>query len=334
VLLLSAHHVVSDGWSVAVMMREISTLYAAFVDGSEPNLAPLPIQYRDYAAWQNALLAAPEGAEHRDYWMEKLGGDLVPLALPTDFARPAVMGSEGAVHRFTLDAALTARLHALALACNASLFMVLVAGVKVLLRQLSGQDDVVVGAPVAGRTRAELEDQVGFYLNLLPLRDRVSGAASFRALLAAVRETTTEAFAHQAYPFDRLVEELVPARDWSRHPLFDVMVILQNNERPPLALQGVQATPWMDESTTSKCDLNLELAEVDGALEAALEFSTALFRAETAERWADRLRMVLEHFAGDPDAPVGGAGELFLSAAEKDEQAGFLQSLLGVSGDF
>jgi iturin family lipopeptide synthetase A len=334
VLVLCAHHVVSDGWSVTVMMREISALYAAFVAGAEPCLPAPSIQYRDYAAWQNALLASPEGDEHRGYWLARLGGDPAPLALPTDFPRPAVLGSAGAVHRFTLDAALTRRLHALALASGASLFMVLVAGVKVVLRHLTGQDDIVVGAPVAGRTRAELDDQVGFYLNLLPLRDRVSGAESFRALLARVRETTTEAFAHQLYPFDHMVEELAPARDWSRHPLFDVMVILQNNERLPLALEGVEATPFPDESTTSKCDLNLELTEVDGVLEAALEYGTDLYRPETAARFAEELRVVLEHFSRDPDAPVGDAGRLFMTAAQKDEQEGFLEWLTSIRREF
>ena len=211
VVLFTLHHIIADGTSFGVLVREFSLLYPAFVEGRANPLPPLALQYRDYAAWQNAQLQDGAFVTHRDYWQAQLGGELPVLTLPLDFPRPAALTFPGREPPFTLDRARLDGLQALARRHDATLFMVLNALVKVLLHRYSGQTDIIIGSPIAGRNHPDLEDQIGFYINTLPLRDQVNPAASFSELLRGVRATTLAAFDHQAYPFDYLRERAAAA---------------------------------------------------------------------------------------------------------------------------
>jgi amino acid adenylation domain-containing protein len=298
-LLFSIHHIVSDGWSGQVMIAELTALY----DGAE--LPPLPVQYKDFAAWQNRRVAA--AGDHRAYWLDAMaGGGPEPLDLPTDFPRPAVKGFGGALAPHVIPAPLARALHRLARARGASLFMVLTAGVKALLHRWTGQDDIAVGSPVAGRTHEDLEHQIGFFVNTLVLRDRVNGATGFAALLDSVRATATDAFEHQIYPFDSLVDALNLPRDTSRSPLFDVMVVLQDNAAPPPLGTDLTVESLEEAAAVSRFDLTFHFADdtASGEILCGLEYSTELFRADTAARLWRLLTTLLDAATADPDAPL------------------------------
>ncbi|MGH8573121.1 MAG: condensation domain-containing protein, partial [Gammaproteobacteria bacterium] len=277
VLLLNMHHIVSDDWSLTVLVREFVRLYSALAGGAAETLPPLSLQYRDYARWQNDYLAGEAAAAHREYWHGKLAGELPRLDLATDFPRPKVKTYRGRTLGFRLDGDRTAAMSALAREHNASLFMVLVAAVKALLYRYTGQDEILIGFPIAGRNHPDLESQIGFYVNTLPLRDRVRGEASFRQLLDQVRATATEAYEHQPYPFDRLVDELDVARNVSRSPMFDVVVVMQNAAAPAPAIDGLAVRPFIREYDASKFDLSFGFEERDGGLQVDLTYNTDLF---------------------------------------------------------
>lgn len=295
-LLLNMHHAVSDGWSVTILLRDLEALYraslatpdrtgAALVAAS--GLPPLAIQYKDYAAWQTAPADAPASARDpaRRFWLGLFEDGVPALALPTDRPRPERASGGGAIVDAPLDQPLSDALRALARAHDTTLFVVLAALVRAHLHLLSGDTDIVLGTPVAGRDRVELEGLIGFHLNLLPLRLRTGGNASVAALIDAERAAALDAFAHQAHPFNRLVEELDPPRLPGRQPLFDVVLILQNNEPPRLSLPGVEARLIRDVSVSAKYDLNY-MVEDRPALHLALEYATDLFDPTTAERLA------------------------------------------------
>ena len=232
VCICTMHHVVSDGWSTEVLLDDLSALYDAFVQRRDDPLPALPIQYKDYAGWLNRLLAGPEGARMKDYWMTKLGGGLRALELPGDVEQPAAPSWKS--WRFDLPAAETAALESLGKRHGATLFIALLSAIKALFYRRSGQEDIVVGTPVAGRELPELESQVGPYLNVLALRDRVAGDDRFDTLLTRVRDTTLEAFSHPLYPLDRLLDELHIKRVAGRNPLFDIGLTLQNQRHGPV----------------------------------------------------------------------------------------------------
>ena len=216
------HHIVSDGWSLGVLIRELGALYAAFVAGTPSPLPGLAVQYADYALWQRAWLTGAVLERQVGYWRDRLAGAPAALALPTDRARPAVQSYRGAGHGFALSPELGAGLHDLARSAGATLFMVLLAAYQVLLSRWSGQKDIVVGTPIAGRTHREIEGLIGFFVNTLALRTELSGDPSFRELVGRVKETALGAYAHQDLPFEKLVEELQPVRDLSRQPIVQV----------------------------------------------------------------------------------------------------------------
>ncbi|MBP2227690.1 amino acid adenylation domain-containing protein [Azospirillum agricola] len=313
-LLLNMHHVVSDGWSVTVMLRELEALYrAALADPARTGAAlaatlpPLPLQYKDYAAWQTAEAAGPGLAAARRFWLG-LFEDRVPvLALPTDRPRPERAGGDGAIVHARLDRPLTAALNALARAHDTTLFVVLAALVRAQLHLVSGDGDIVLGTPVAGRTQVELEGLIGFHLNLLPLRLGLSPGQSFAGLLAAERALALDAFTHQSYPFDRLVEELDPPRLPGRQPLFDVLVILQNNEPLRLELPEITARPIRDVSVSAKYDLNF-MFEDRPEIELALEYAADLFDPQTAERLAGAFVALAHRAVADPGATLATLG--------------------------
>jgi hypothetical protein len=227
-LLMTMHHIVSDGWSMNVLTRELGALYEAFAAGRGSPLGALAVQYADYALWQRGWLEGEELERQLGYWRERLSGAPAALELPVDHPRPATPSHRGATHGVSLSAALSERLAALSREEGATLFMTLLAAFQALLARWSGSDDIVVGSPIAGRTHSQTEGLIGFFVNMLALRSRIDGRQSFRQLLAAVRQATLEAYAHQDAPFERLVAELAPERDLSRQPLFQVDFTFQN----------------------------------------------------------------------------------------------------------
>ncbi|MET0646295.1 MAG: amino acid adenylation domain-containing protein [Pyrinomonadaceae bacterium] len=304
-LLVTMHHIVSDGWSAGVLIRELTALYGAFSRGEESPLSELPVQYADYAVWQRDYLTGEILERQLSYWKEQLAGVPVRLTLPTDRPRPAVQGYRGAEVSFALPTELAAELRRLGQAHGCTLFMTLLAGFQALLSRYAGQEDVVVGTPIAGRTLRETEGLIGLFVNTLALRADLSGDPSFEELLGRVRETTLGAYAHQDVPFERLVEELQPERSLSHHPLFQAMFVLQNAPRERMALGGVAASAFAGGGAVlEKFDLTLGLAEVAGGVSGSLSYSTALFDDATAERMAAHYVALLAGAAARPSEPV------------------------------
>ncbi len=300
ILLLDVHHIVADGWSIGILVRDLSALYSAGLNSSAPSLPPLTIDYVDYARWQRQRLDSDDLRAQMAYWRTHLANAPPAIELPTDRARPAQAGFKGAIVPFELPAALSQALHELSHREGATLYMTLLAAFQLLLSRWSGQAEVVVGSPTAGRRRGELDNLVGFFINMLVLRCRPSNCGSFADLLKAVRENTLNAYAHQDTPFEQLVAQLQPRRDLSRHPLFQVMFSMRNFPREVLALPGIQWRCIPSEHLTSKVDLTLQLSEEDGRIGGYLEYATDLFDAATIERMACHLRTLLENIVAQP----------------------------------
>jgi amino acid adenylation domain-containing protein len=323
VLVITLHHIVSDGWSTGVLYRELAALYGAFTRGEASPLPDLPIQYADYAAWQHARLARPERAREVDFWRAKLAGAPVLLDLPTDRPRPAVQDTAAAAHRFRISRELRERLSALAKAESATPFMALAAAWSALLHRWSGQDDVVVGTPLAGRTHPQAEPLIGFFVQTLALRMDLSGDPSFRALIGRVRRTTVEAYAHQEVPFDQLVDELKVERSLSHPPLFQATVALQNASGAGPELPGLRAESFAGEVRAAEGYLLLYMEEDERGLNAMLQYPTALWDAGTMERLAAQLLVLLDGAAADPETRLSR-----LPLLPEDERA----RLLGMAG--
>ncbi len=300
VLLLTMHHIVSDGWSMAVLIGEIAALYEAFSAGRPSPLAELPIQYADFAAWQRRWLRGEVLDRQLAYWKRQLADAPAVLELPADRPRPAVQTYDGAAHFFALPESLSASLQAESRRAGVTLFMTLLAAFQTLLHRYTGREDIPVGSPVAGRNRAETEPLIGFLVNTLVLRTNLGGDPTFSELLERVREVTLAAYTHQDVPFERLVEELQPARHTSHTPLFQVMFVLQNAPMPRLELPGLELTALPIGNGTAKFDLTLSLAEQGGGLTGSLEYNTALFDAATIRRMSEHFRVLLEAIAADP----------------------------------
>ncbi len=299
------HHIVSDGWSIGVLVNELSAAYEAYDAGRRPELPELPVQYADFAVWQRGWLRGEALARQIKYWKERLGGGPPALELPTDRPRPPVQSYRGALLTRLVDAGLTARLKELARREGVTPYMLLLAVFKTLLRRHAGQEDIVVGTPVANRNRTELEPLIGFFVNTLVLRTDLSGDPSFRELLGRVRDVTLGAFAHQDVPFEKLVEELQPERDTSRTPLFQVMFSLQNAPPPPPRMGGVEVGALEDVATVSLFDLSLDVTERADGLLCALEYNTDLFDDSTAGRMLDQFVVLLDAATADPTARLG-----------------------------
>jgi amino acid adenylation domain-containing protein/non-ribosomal peptide synthase protein (TIGR01720 family) len=304
ILLLTMHHIISDGWSTGVLVREVAELYAAFAAGRAAPLPELPIQYVDFAAWQRQWLQNETLDAQLDYWRRRLDGATTALELPTDRPRPAVQSPRGAHLMFALPAALSEQLNALSRQENATLFMTLLAAFQILLHRYSGQDDITVGTPIANRTRRDIEELIGCFINTLALRGDLSGAPTFRELLGRAHETALEAYAHQDVPFEMVVDAVQPERDLSRTPLFQAMFILQNTPVGPLALPGLTLQPLEIENSASTFDLTLTMEEGPNGLRGALEYCTDLFDASTAERMMRHFQILLEGITADPDRPI------------------------------
>ncbi|HEX2188169.1 MAG TPA: amino acid adenylation domain-containing protein [Longimicrobiaceae bacterium] len=302
-LLLTVHHVASDGWSTHVLAADLSAAYAAALRGEPAALPELPLQYADYAAWQRERLAGSALDGELGYWREKLAGAEV-LELPADHPRPPVQSFRGRKHGFAISPALRDRCRTLAGEARATPFMVLLSAFYALLGRYTGRTDLLVGSPVAGRSRSEVEPLVGFFVNTLPLRGDLAGDPSFRQLVARTRETAMSAMLHQEVPFERLVEELRPERDPSRSPLVQVMFALQNTPPQVLALPGATAEPVEIDLGIAKFDLTLFLHEEGPGPRGVLEYAADLFEPETAARIAARFVRLLEGAAAAPDRPL------------------------------
>ncbi|HEX8354572.1 MAG TPA: condensation domain-containing protein, partial [Pyrinomonadaceae bacterium] len=300
--LLTMHHIVSDAWSMGVLVKEVASLYAADVEGRESPLAELPVQYADYAAWQREWLRGEVLEEQLSYWRGQLAGAPPVLELPTDRPRPVVQTHRAGRVSFALPTGLSRELKELSRREGATLFMTLLAGFDLLLARHAGQSDVVVGTSIAGRGRLETEPLIGFFVNTLALRARLHDDLTFAGLLRRVRETTLGAFAHQDVPFEKLVEELQPERSLGHTPLFQVMFVLQNAPQEEPALPGVRLSRMGETPAGAKFDLTLTMAERDGGLSATFEYAADLFDAETVERMAGHLRTLLAAAATRPDA--------------------------------
>ncbi len=301
VLLLTVHHIVSDGWSQGVLVREVGTLYKAFSEGKESPLEELPVQYADFAYWQRNWLAGEVLDKHLAYWRRQLAGDLPALELPIDRPRPEVQSFRGATLTVTLPLSLRESLGLVCRREGVTLFMLLLAAFKVLLCRYTGQDEIVIGAPIANRNRIEIENLIGFFVNTLVLRTDLSGDPGFTDLLARVRKVTLEAYAHQDMPFELIVEELQPERSLSRNPLFQVMFQLENTPKEELPISGLTLSPVAVEGVASQFDLSVDVVESDKGLVVTAEYSTDLFEVETIHTLLQRWKILLESIAQAPE---------------------------------
>ncbi|WP_426983329.1 amino acid adenylation domain-containing protein [Bacillus cabrialesii] len=316
VLLLLVHHIVGDGWSLTPLTRDLGAAYAARCHGRAPEWAPLAVQYADYALWQQELLGSGDDpnsliAGQLAFWKETLKNLPDQLELPTDYSRPAEPSHDGDTIHFRIEPELHKRLQELARANRVSLFMVLQSGLAALLTRLGAGNDIPIGSPIAGRNDDALGDLVGLFINTLVLRTDTSGDPSFRELLDRVREVNLAAYENQDLPFERLVEVLNPARSRATHPLFQIMLAFQNTPDAELHLPDMESSLRIHSVGSAKFDLTLEISEnrlADGTpigLEGLLEYSTDLFKRETAQALADRLMRLLEAAESDPDQQIG-----------------------------
>lgn len=308
VFMLVLHHVATDGFSRAILYRDLTVLYDSLASGEPSRLEPLPIQYADYAVWHRRWLDGGAAESQLEYWKTKLAGLPARLELPTDFSRPPVRAYVGDYRSQMLEVSLREGLRGVARRGNATLFVALVALFGTLLHRYSGQDDIVLGTPFAGRNRTEFEEMVGYFINPLPLRLDLSGNPSFAELLVRTRATVLEAFGNADVPFETIVRETNPTRDLSQTPVFQAMIVLHNpaweTRRPKFEPRGVRATELTHEKGWSKFDVLLGMSERTSGLNATWEYSTELFGLATIERMMSHFRTLAESVVANPERPV------------------------------
>ena len=319
VLLLTMHHIVSDAWSVGVLIREIGELYKAFSANKPLPLTELPIQYADFAVWQREWLQGEILKTQLTYWQQQLEGAPPLLQLPTDRARPKVRSFQGTTRSLILPKPLTEDIKNLGDREGVTLFMTLLAAFKTLLYCWSRQDDIIVGSPIANRTRSELEGLIGFFANTLVLRTDLSNNPSFRELLGRVRDRTLEAYRHQDLPFEKLVEELQPERNPSYNPLFQVWFVLQNTPVQSLELPDLNISALDIDSNRAKHDLRLELEESEEGLKGSFGYRVDLFNPETITRIAEHFEILLRQITTHPNTKISSLAEI-LAEANKQQQ--------------
>ena len=304
VLLITMHHIVSDGWSMGVLIRELSALYKAFSRGESDPLRPLAIQYADYAAWQRQWLSGERLAEQSSYWQRTLADAPAVIDLPADRHRPVQQDFSGDTVPLVLDEALTAGLQALSRRHGLTLFMTVLAGWALVLSRLSNQEEVVIGTPSANRGRLEIEGLIGLFINTLALRVDLSGSPTVEQLLERVKTTALEAQANQDLPFEQVVDLIKPVRSLSHTPVLQVMFAWQNNEVGVLDLPGLEVSGVGGGYQAAKFDLTLSLRESGGQIVGGLNYATALFDRETIERWSGYLHKVLSEMVADASRPA------------------------------
>jgi amino acid adenylation domain-containing protein len=316
VLHLTLHHIASDGWSTGVLYRELSEFYASYTTGRSTALPELPIQYADYAVWQREWLVGKRLEEQLSYWKEHLADSPALLELPADHPRPAEFTYQGARENFEFPAGLLSALKKLSQQEGVTLFMMLLAAFQAFLSRYTGSEDIVVGSPIAGRTRIETERLIGFFVNTLVLRTDLSGNPTFRQLLGRVSDVAFNAYEHQDLPFEKLVVELQPDRSLNHSPLFQVMFVLQNAHSETFTLPGLQLQRLDLDTGTSKFDLTLFLQEEGKALKGVLQFNTDLFERGTVMRLLGHYQTLLKEVVKDPDQPISSIP--LLAGPERD----------------
>ncbi|KAF6564979.1 AMP-binding protein, partial [Paenibacillus sp. EKM206P] len=310
-LMFDMHHIVSDGVSMDVLVEELVRLY-----GGE-SLEPLRIQYKDYAVWQQSDEQKVQLKREEAYWLDRYRGELPVLEMPTDYPRPAVQSFEGQTLTSFVDEATNEGLKQLAAQRGTTLYMVLLAAYTVLLHKYTGQDDLIVGTSIAGRTHGDTQPLIGMFVNTLALRNYPASEKTFLSYLEEVKETTLGAYEHQNYPFEELVDKVQVSRDLSRNPLFDTMFSLQNLEDKEFGLEGLKLSPYPSEYGTAKFDLSVDVTEENGGLECSFEFATALYKESTIRRLSTHFGHLLAAIVSRPDAKIA---ELNLLTAEEKEQ--------------
>ncbi|WP_394849181.1 amino acid adenylation domain-containing protein [Pendulispora brunnea] len=317
VLLFTMHHIASDGWSMSIFVRELAELYRAHTTGTAATLGELPIQYADYAVWQRDWLAGDAARVHLDYWREHLANAPAQLDLPTDRPRPHTRTTQSARHSAVVGAELAREVRALSKRAGATLYMTLLAAFEVLLYRYSHQEDIVVGTPIANRTRSEIEGLIGFFVNTLALRTHLGGNPAFLNLLERVRDVALQGYAHQDIPFEQVVEAVRASRDTGTTPVFQVMFALQNAPASTLELPGVTLTVTDSDTHTGLFDLTLTVTERNGELALAWDYSPDLFDAATIARMAAHYETLLGAIVRDPSVAIDSIS--LLSAAEQSQ---------------
>jgi amino acid adenylation domain-containing protein/non-ribosomal peptide synthase protein (TIGR01720 family) len=300
IVMFTMHHIISDGWSMEILTKELAVVYEAFCNGQISPLPELPIQYADFAAWQRQWLTGAVLESQLDYWQKQLAGAPELLELPLDYPRPAVQSFQGATHCFELSPELSVALKILSQQEGTTLFMTLLAAFKTLLHRYTGTSDLVIGSPIANRNRREIEQLIGFFVNTLVLRTDLSGDPSFSELLRRVKEVALGAYAHQDVPFEQVVEKLQPQRSLSHSPLFQVMFVLQNAQNSDLQLSGLTLESLEVEQKTAMFDLTLTTTETASGLMGVIEYSTDLFAAKTIHSLAEHFQILLWGIIANP----------------------------------
>jgi len=321
IVLLTMHHIITDGWSVGVLVREVAALYEAFTEGKESPLPELAVQYADFAAWQRGWLRGEVLERQLDYWRGQLAGTPAVLELPTARPRTSARTNRAAQEPFTLEAEVTEKLQALSRRESATLFMTVLAGWQALLGFYSGQQDVVVGTDIANRTRAEAEPLIGFFVNQLVLRTDLSGDPTFAGLLRRAREVTLGAYAHQEVPFEKVVEALNPERSLSQTPLFQVKLVLQNAPMSQLQLPGLTFSSIGGEGTLARFDLTLTVWNSTNGLGGTLLYNAGLFNAATITRMVGQLITLLHTVAARPDIRLAELMEVLAEGERRYDSA-------------
>ncbi|WP_414568346.1 amino acid adenylation domain-containing protein [Nostoc sp. CCY 9925] len=317
VLLVTMHHIITDGWSCGVFLRELSTLYAAFSTNQPSPLPELPIQYADFAIWQRDRIQGEFLATKLKYWKQQLSGELPVLQLPADRLRPTVTTFAGAKQYFTFSTTLTNALKQLSQREDATLFMSLLAAFNILLYRYTDQEDILIGSPIANRNRAELEGILGLFVNTLVLRNNLSGNPTFQEFLHRVRQVTLDAYAHQDLPFEMLVEKLQPERDLSRNPFYEVMFVLQNTPTSVQEVSGLTLHTLEFDSGTSQLDIFLSMFESQEGLTGCLEYNTDIFDATTISQFIKNYQTLLENIVANPEQHIN---DLSLLTPVEEEQ--------------
>jgi len=301
ILQIVIHHIVSDGWSIGVLVKEVAALYQAYIRREASPLPELPVQYADYAEWQREWLQGRAAAKQLSYWKRQLSGSPPSLEVPVDRERPAVVSYRGATLTFALGEELSSNLTALALREGATLFMVLLAAFKTLLHRYTTQTDIVVGTNIANRSRSQLENLIGCFVNNLALRTDLSGNLRFREVLARVREITLAAYANQDLPYEVLLDALRAEQGFRADQLFQVMFVLQNNPMPPARLEGLEVSFIPVGTEAAAFDLILFMSEWKRGLAGYLQYDSDLFEASTVNRMVERFNVLLQQVVVDPD---------------------------------
>ena len=306
VLLINMHHIISDGWSMGVFKREWQQVYRALVKGQTPQWEPLPIDYTDYAAWQQNWLQGDILETQLNYWKNQLNHAPALLEIPTDYSRPPQQSYKGVLYEYELTAELTYKLKNLSQKQGVSLFMTALAAFSVLLSRYSGQSDLCIGSPIANRTHRQTEDLMGFFVNTLVLRNKINFDNSFIDLLQQTRQICLDAYAHQDIPFEYLVEQLQPERSLSYNPLFQVMLVLQNTSEvgTKISLPELEIKWFEQNYPFAKFDLKLDLSEYDNKLHCVWEYATDLFAGETIQRMAQHWEILLEAIVDSPQQSI------------------------------